>query len=83
MLNYVDEDESHRIMSELHKGACGGHHYLKTTTYKTLRVGYYWSFLFLDVFAKVRACMECQIFTGMSKLKPLPLKHVSVDGPFQ
>ena len=27
LLNCVDEDESHRIMSEMHRGACGGHHY--------------------------------------------------------
>ena len=41
LLNYVDEDESHRIMIELQKGACGGHHYSKATAYKILIAGYY------------------------------------------
>ena len=27
LLNCVDEDDSHKIMYEMHKGVCGGHHY--------------------------------------------------------
>ena len=82
LLNYVDEDESHRSMFELHKGACGGHHYWKATSYEILGVGYYWPTLCSDVFATVKSCMECQMFVGKQKLKPLPLKPISVDGPF-
>lgn len=83
LLNCVDEYESHRIINEMHKGACGGHHYWKDTVYKILRVGYYWPTLFSNVFEKVRACKECQIFAGKQKLKPLPLKPIAVDGSFQ
>jgi hypothetical protein len=27
LLNYVEEDEAQTIMTKMHKGACGGHHY--------------------------------------------------------
>ena len=70
-------------MIELHRGACGGHLYWKSTANKILRVGYYWTPLFLDVFAKVRACMECQKFSSKDKLLPLPLNPISVSSPFQ
>lgn len=52
LLNYVNEDEAKRIMTEMHKGACGGHHYWKSTTYKILKARYYFPELFSDVFAK-------------------------------
>ena len=55
LLNYVDEDEAQRIMAEMHKGACGGHHYWKAIAYKIHRARYYWPTLFSNVFAKVRA----------------------------
>lgn len=82
-LKCVDEEGSQRIMAEMQKGACGGHHFWKATAYKILRVGYYWSTLYTYVFAKVRACKECQMFAGKEKLLPLPLKPIFVEAPFQ
>ena len=83
MLKCVDENDDQRIMIELHQVACGGHPYWKSTANRILRVRYYWPTLFSDVFAKVRACMECQKFVGKDKLLPLPLKPISVSAPFQ
>ena len=40
-LRCLDEDESQRVMIEMHKGACGGHLYWKSTMNKILRGGYY------------------------------------------
>lgn len=82
-MNCVEEDEAQRIMIEMHKGACGGHHYWKDIDYKILWLGYYWPTLFLDVFAKVKAFMECQMFAGKQKFLCLPLKPTSMDSPFQ
>lgn len=67
----------------MHKGVCGGYHYWKATAYKICRVCHYWPSLFSDGFAKVKAYMECQKFARKQKLHPLPLKPISVDGPFQ
>ena len=82
MLKCVDDNDAQRIMTKLHHGACGGHLYWKSTANKILRAGYYWPTLFSDVFAKVRACVECQKFAGKDKLLPLLLKPISVSALF-
>ena len=71
------------MMAEMHKGACGGHLYWKSTANKILRAGYYWPTLFSNVYQKVRACLECQKFVGKEKLHSLPLKPISIEAPFQ
>ena len=83
LLKCLDEDESQRVMEKMHKGAYGGHLYWKSTANKILRAGYYWPTLFLDVYQKVRACLECQKFAGKEKLHSLPLKPISSEAPFQ
>ena len=70
-------------MEEFHSGQCGGHHYWKTTAHKILRAGYYWPSLFSDVYTFVRTCDACQKFVGKNQLKSLPLRLVTVTGPFQ
>ena len=41
LLKCVDEDESLRIMTEMHQGKCGGHHLWKATSYTILIASYY------------------------------------------
>ena len=40
LLKCVDEEESQRIMLEMHRGACGGHRFWKAVANKILRVGH-------------------------------------------
>ena len=49
LLRCLDKLEIKEVISESHGGACGGHKYWKETTYKILRVGYYWPLLFSDL----------------------------------
>jgi hypothetical protein len=56
--------EAQRIIFDFYSSLCRGHHLWKTTTYKILRVGYYWPTLFTDVCEKVRACIKCKKFSG-------------------
>jgi hypothetical protein len=83
LLNCITEEETQGIIVEFHKGVCGGHHAWRDTTYKILRVGYYWPTLFSDANSLVRACLECQIFVGKQNLFPLPLRPIKVEAPFQ
>ena len=83
LLKCVDEEESQRIMTEMHTGACGGHLYWKSIANKILKAGYYWPTLFSDVYAKIRACIPCHKFEGKQKLLPLPLIPISAETPFQ
>ena len=50
---------------------------------KILRVGYYLPTMFKDVYKRVAACHECQVFEGKKKLVPLPLMPSYVEAPFQ
>jgi hypothetical protein len=83
LLRCLDPEEEKQIMTEFHGSLCGGHHFWRTTTYKILRVGYFWPNLFTDVCAKIRTCDKCQKFSGKQQLKSFPLKPIVVSGPFQ
>ena len=83
MLNSLEKSKVDVVTSELHSGVCGGHKYLKETTFKILRAGYYWPTLFSYVYHQVRSCVECQNFAGKHKLQSLPLKPITVNCPFQ
>jgi hypothetical protein len=83
LLKCIDEDESNWIMTDLHKGVCGGHQYWKATTYKILRVGYYWPTLFLMYFLRSEHVSSAKYLLGKQKLLSLPLKPIIANGPFQ
>ena len=83
LVKCADTDEDGMITTYLQGGACGGHWNWKSTAYKILRVGYYWHSFFSDVYAKVRACVECQKLSGKQKILSLALKPITVDAPFQ
>ncbi len=72
-----------KIIDEFHRGICGGHQAWKEIAYKILKTGFYWPTLFQDTCTMVRACPECQKFTGKQKLKSLPLKPIKVEALFQ
>jgi hypothetical protein len=82
LLRCLDPHEAQNIPFDFHDNLCGGHHFWRTTAYKILRVGYYWTTLFTDVCAKIKACIKCQKFSGKQQLKSLPLKPVVASGPF-
>lgn len=58
LLNCLLDGESKEKMHEFHKGDCDGHLYWKTTTHKILRVGFYWSTLFADIYKEVSSYHE-------------------------
>jgi len=83
LLNCLVETEAKDVMKDFHKGDCGSHHFLKTTTNKILRAGFYWPTLFSDVYKIAMSCHECQIFQGKRNIFPLPLQPISISDPFQ
>ena len=50
---------SFRFLKACHDEPCGGHFEDKMTTYKILRLGYYWPTLFRDAKKYVRSCDSC------------------------
>ena len=81
-MNCLLKEEADKVIEEFHKGDCGGHHYWKATTNKILRARYYWPTMFKDVYKKIDAYHECQIFYGKKKLVPLPLMPIYVEAKF-
>ena len=55
----IREDEVIDIFKACHDEPCGGHFADKRTTYKVLRLGYYWPTLFRDAKKYVRSCDSC------------------------
>eukprot|EP00253_Pinus_taeda_P034411 PITA_34411 len=56
----VREDEAYEILSACHDGSYGSHFAANRTTYKILRVGYFWPTLHKYVEGYTRQCDECQ-----------------------
>ena len=83
VLKCLEKSKVDVVIAELHSGVFGGHKYWKANAFKILRAGYYWPTLFSYVYHRVRSCVECQKFASKHKLQSLPLKPISVNGPFQ
>ena len=64
LLRCLENDEGHKILTELHDGPDGGHFSGDTTAHKIMRAGYYWPTLFRDAHAYVRKCIQCQKFAN-------------------
>lgn len=82
LLNCLVENDAHQVTNDFHRGDCGGHLFWKTITNKILRAGYYWPYLFSNLYKTIMSCHKCQVLQGKSKLLPLPLKPVVVNAPF-
>jgi hypothetical protein len=83
ILRCLDPQEAQNIMFDFHDSLCGGHHFWRTTTYKILRVGYFWPTLFTDVCTRIRTCVKCQKFSGKHQLKSFPLEPMVASRHFQ
>jgi len=78
----VMEEEVFDILLTCHDGPCGGHFSAKRTTFKVLRVGYYWPTLHQDV---RRYTSECDRWQRMGKPTPrdeMPLQPQVTFEPF-
>jgi len=56
----VREEEVFDIPLTYHDGPCGGHFVAKRTTFKILKVGYYWPTLHQYVRRYISQCNQCQ-----------------------
>lgn len=79
----VNTEQAEKITYEMHRGDCGSHLFWKATSYRILRVGFYWNTLFSNVFSEVRSCVECKRFASKQKVQSLPLQPVVSSAPFQ
>ena len=79
LLKCMNQQDSKRILREMHLGVCGGHYMAKTTAHKVMRAGFWWPNLFKDAQLLVRHCDPCQRFAGKLKFSSnTPLKSIEV-----
>jgi hypothetical protein len=87
LLHYVNNEEEQKLLQETHGSSnyvihVGGHFYAKTTIFKIIRKGYYWTSIFCDSYNFSRSCDKCQKFTGKERISAMPLRPVLPDFPF-
>jgi hypothetical protein len=83
----VNNEEAHKLLQETHGSSyfvihVGGHFYVKTTSFKIIRKGYYWPSIFRDSYNFSRSCDKCQKFTRKERLYAMPLQCVLLDFSF-
>jgi hypothetical protein len=78
----VREDEVYDILKACHDGPCGGHFADKRTSYKIVRMGYYWPSIFKDAKKYVKACDSCQRVGQPNNRDEMPLNPQVVLEPF-
>jgi hypothetical protein len=87
LLRCVNDDEAQKIIYEIRGSSTsfihiGGHFSAKATTFKIIRNGYYWPFIFRDSYKFVRSCDKCQKFVGKEHFSAMPLQPVLPYFPF-
>ena len=68
LLKCIDQQNSEKILKEMHSSVYGGHYMAKTTTHKVMRVGFWWPSIFKETQVLVRKCDSCQSYQGFQML---------------
>ena len=56
----LEQDDTSKVVKELHDGPVGGNFSGYTMEHKILRVGYYWPTLVKDAYAYLGKCDTCR-----------------------
>jgi len=79
----LEQDDSKKVLKEIHDGLGGGNFARETNAHKILRVGYYWPTLFMDPRAYERIYKTFQLSIGKEKKLSIPLQTVNISRPFE
>ena len=79
----MEKDDAKKILVELHDGPIGGHFGGETTEHIILKDGYYYPNLLKYYNSYTRKLKVFQISIRREKKLAIPLKLVTIDGPFE
>jgi len=79
----VREDEILDILKVWHDEPRGGHFANKRTTYRVLKLGYYWPVIFKDSKTYYKICGSCQRTGRPVASDEMPLKPQVLIEPFK
>ena len=81
-LKCVDDDEAKYILEEIHEGICGDHVGPRSLVSKTIRTGYFWPTMQVDVLELVKKCDKCQRFENVQRLPVERMTTITSSWPF-
>ncbi|PKI40927.1 hypothetical protein CRG98_038692 [Punica granatum] len=70
LLRCVDENETQRLMGEIHEGSCRPHMSGLMLTKKLMRLSYFWSTMEADCAKHVKRCHLCLVYADQIKAPP-------------
>ncbi|KAL8124074.1 hypothetical protein AgCh_011906 [Apium graveolens] len=82
ILKYVGPEEAKYCLSEVHEGICRDHMPGKALAHKIIRQGYYWPTIHQDAIEFMKKYKECQLFSNVSRIRPVLPSSVLSPIPF-
>lgn len=78
----VSREEGHRLLKEIHAGACSHHAAPRTLVGKAFRHGFFWPHTTRDAEETVCKCEGCQRFMQKLHMPATALKTIPLTWPF-
>ncbi|CAN6678906.1 unnamed protein product [Malus baccata var. baccata] len=82
LLKCLGQEESMRVMAEVHEGICGAHQAGTKMRWLLRRYGYFWPDMEKDCKSYARGCEECQRHGPLQHVPSVPLNPVVKPWPF-
>ncbi|CAN6562196.1 unnamed protein product [Malus baccata var. baccata] len=83
LLKCLGQEESMRVMAEVHEGICGAHQAGTKMRWLLRRYGYFWPDMEKDCKSYARRCEECQRHEPLQHVPSVPLNPVVKPWPFR
>nr|XP_028945639.1 uncharacterized protein LOC114819982 [Malus domestica] len=83
LLKCLGQEESMRVMAEVHEGICGAHQAGMKMRWLLRRYGYFWPDVEKDCKSYARGCEECQRHEPLQHVPSVPLNPVVKPWPFR
>ncbi|CAN6677874.1 unnamed protein product [Malus baccata var. baccata] len=83
LLKCLGQEESIRVMAEVHEGVCGAHQAGTKMRWLLRRYGYFWLDMEKDCKSYARGCEECQRHGPLQHVPSVPLNPVVKPRPFR
>ncbi|CAN6558362.1 unnamed protein product [Malus baccata var. baccata] len=83
LLKCLGQEESMRVMAEVHEGICGAHQAGMKMRWLLRRYGYFWPDMEKDCKSYARGCEECQRHEPLQHVPSVPLNPIVKHWPFR
>jgi hypothetical protein len=82
LMKCIEQEESIKLLEEIHSGTCGNHAASRTLVGKAFHVGFYWPSAVADVEKLVRHCDNYQFFSKRIHVPAHEIQTIPASWPF-